>query len=142
MPPGDGAFVGAPRLANLAGGDRAMTDGPRTIEERLRTALREAALQVHTSPRPVATVRRRYGPRQHARPENSHHRSCCPAKPTSPCLCRQHCPPPNNKEPPRQRSTPCDDSSAVLMTCAALRLSTAMRPTASSRRPFRTSRTW
>ncbi len=33
-----------------------MTDGPRTIEERLRTALREAALQVHTSPPPVTSL--------------------------------------------------------------------------------------
>jgi hypothetical protein len=36
-----------------------MTDGPQTIEERLRTALREAALQVRTSPPPVTSLDRR-----------------------------------------------------------------------------------
>jgi FtsX extracellular domain len=35
-----------------------MTDGPRTIEERLRTALREAAQQVHASPPPVTSLDR------------------------------------------------------------------------------------
>jgi FtsX extracellular domain len=35
-----------------------MTNGPRTIEERLRTALREAALQVQASPPPVTSLDR------------------------------------------------------------------------------------
>src|SRR6266536_165671 len=54
----DGSLVGAPGLASLTGGDRAMTNGPRTIEERLRTALREAALQVQASPPPVTSLDR------------------------------------------------------------------------------------